>query len=81
MFGDNDASACCDKRGGGRDVERVLAVAAGANDVHCAFGGRYRQTLGAHDGGGSCVFIHGFTTGAHCHKKPANLRRSRIAHE
>ena len=64
------------KRGGGRDVERALAVAAGADDVDGALGGADAQALGAHHRGGAGVFGDGLAAGAQRHQEAADLRRA-----
>ena len=75
VLGDRHARARHDKGGGGRDVQRSLAVAAGADDVHRAGGGGHRVALGAHHGRGGGIFIDRLASAAQGHQKTTHLGR------
>ena len=79
VFGDWHACACDDEGGGGGDVERTLAVTAGANDVHGPRRRLDRIAFGAHHACGGGVFIDRFAAHAQRHQEPAHLGRGGCA--
>ncbi len=81
VLGDRHARPCHDKGRGGRNVQCAFAISASADDVHGTVRRVHCVTLGAHDSGGRCVFIHSFAAGAQRHQQPANLARRCLAIE
>ena len=73
VFGHWHACASHHKGGRGRDVQRPLAVAPGADDVHRPFGRVDRDTFGPHHRSGGGDFLHGFAPRAQGHQEPADL--------
>jgi len=68
-----DARAGDDEGRGGRYVERALAVAAGADDVHCPFRRAHGIALRQHDPRGGGDFLDRFAAGPERHEEAAHL--------
>jgi len=82
VLGHRHARARHDEGRGGGDVERALAVAAGADDVHRPLRRTDRDAARTHRGGGGGVFVHRFPPRAERHEEPADLaRRGRALEE
>ncbi len=68
-----------DQRGGGRDVERARAVAAGAAGVDRARRRGDRDRFRAHDPRRAGDLVDGFAAHPHRQQQPAHLRRGGVA--
>ena len=81
MFGDRHASGSDHQRHGGRDVERMMAIAAGAADIDRARGCGDRDHAGAHGAGGGGDFDRGFPAVAHCDQEGGDVRFGQVGIE